>query len=107
MTTRRITVLGLPELEKKLDAEFLAQPELEDARDTFVGRIQRGGKGLGAQRNELSAVVRPLGATVFTTLNYPRTKGTSWGRKNEAIVKAMAPRVIKKAARRIEERWGK
>jgi hypothetical protein len=105
MATRNVRIVGLKELEAKCDFDVLVQPEMEDARDTFLGRINRQGKGLGAQRNQLSATVQGLGATVESTLNYPRTKGTKWGQKNERVVAAMAPRVIKKAISRIEARW--
>lgn len=106
MTLQRgVAIIGLREMERRLDIEFLAQPELERARDTFVARIQRGGKGLGARRNVLSATRRPLGATVTSTRIFPRTKGTRWGAKNERIVAAMAPAVMRAAVRRIEARW--
>lgn len=106
MTTRTIQVKGLNELVAKCDWDVLVQPEMEGARDTFVERFQRQGKGLGAQRNTLGATTRPLGATVETTLNYPRTVGTAWARKNEGIAKAMSPRVFGKVISRIEQRWG-
>lgn len=106
MSVREVKVKGLNELEKKLDIEFLVQPEIDDARDTIVDRVERRpGKGLGAKKNQLSADTRPLGATVTSTLNYPRTTGTAWGRKNEAIIKSMAGRVLSKAVGRIEQRW--
>lgn len=102
---REIKIAGLARIEKNLDAEVLVQPEIDDARDTIVTRIQRGGKGLGAKRNTLSAATLPLSARVTTSLIYPRTTGTSWQRKNEAIVKAMGPRVVNKMVKRIEARW--
>ena len=105
MATRNVRVVGLNELQAKCDFDVLVQPEMEDARDTILGRINRQGKGLGAQRNQLTATVQGLGATVQTTLNYPRTKGTSWGRKNERVVPLVANNAIKKAIGRIEERW--
>lgn len=106
MTIREVKVVGLNELVAKLDWDVLAQPEVALARDSIVERIEgRPGKGLGAKRNTLTSAVEPLSATVQTSLNYPRTKGTSWGRKNEGIVKSMAPRVMKKAVQRMEARW--
>lgn len=98
-------VEGLDEIQAKLDEDFLVQPELEHARDTIVERVERQGRGLGAKRNSLSTVKEPLGAKVTSTLNHPRTKGTSWGRKNESIFKSMSGRVVKKAIERIESRW--
>ena len=105
MTTRNVRIVGLNELTAKCDFEVLAQPEMEIARDTILGRINRQGKGLGAKRNQLTPTVQGLGATVETTLNFPRTKGTSWGKKNERVVAAMASNVMKKAVQRIEARW--
>lgn len=93
-------------LQQNLGFDVLVQPEVEDARNTIVKRIMRQGKGLGAKRNPLTAGVRPLGATVVSTLVNPRQKGTSWGRKNEAIVTAMGPAVLRKMVSRIRQRWG-
>lgn len=106
MATRNVKVLGLNELQAKCDFDVLVQPEIYDARDTILGRMMRGGKGLGVQRNTLSAQVQGLGATVETTLVPPRTKGTAWGRYQEKVVKGIVTRnAINKAIRRIEERW--
>jgi hypothetical protein len=102
---RNIRVAGLDELEKKLGADFLFQPEIEDIRGTIVKRIMRGGKGLGAQRNQITAQPEDLGAIVETTLTNPRNTGKAWGHKNQRIVGSMAPRVFAKAARNIEARW--
>jgi hypothetical protein len=105
MTVKEIRVLGLTELVKKCDWDVLAQPEAGAAVETISKRLLRKSKGLGAQRNELSADVRPLGATITSTLGYPRTTGSSWGRKEWQIALGMAPRVAKKMVQRIEERW--
>lgn len=102
---RNVKIVGLDELQRKCKFDVLVQPEMDDARDTIVARLERGGKGLGVQRNVLSTDKQPLGATVTSTLNYPRTRGTAWGRKNEAIAKSMGPNVIKKAIGKIETRW--
>jgi hypothetical protein len=105
MVVKTVKVVGLTQLEKKLDEKLLVQPEVEAARDTIVTRLMRGGKGLGVTKNSLTKDVKPLGATVTSTLNYPRTRGTAWGKKNEVIVKGMSTRVVKKMVQRIEERW--
>ena len=106
MATRNVRVVGLNELQAKCDFDVLVQPEMEAARDTILGRINRQGKGLGAQRNQLTPTVQGLGATVETTLVPPRTKGTAWGRYQEKVVKGIVTRnAINKAIRRIEERW--
>jgi hypothetical protein len=103
--TTNVKILGINELLERTDWDVLVQPEMRDAQDTILKRVKRQGKGLGARRNELAFDVRPLGATVSTSLIYPRTKGTSWGRKNVAAVRAMTPRVLKKAIKRMQERW--
>lgn len=103
---RRVRIEGLEELQKKLNADILVQPEMDAAMQTFTDRIiNRPGKGLGAQRNALSDARTPLATTVTSTLKSPRTTGRAWGRKNENIIKGMASRVITKAVSRIEARW--
>jgi len=64
-------------------------------------RTKRQGKGLGAQRNRIEHHRSGLELSVDSTRIFPRTKGTSWTRKNIGVVKAMAPRVMRKAAERI------
>lgn len=106
MSVREVKFLGLKELQAKADFDVLAQPELEEARDTIVGRMLRGGKGLGAQRNTLAASVQGLNATVTTTRVFPRTRGTTWARYQEKVVAGIVARnAIKKAIERIEARW--
>ena len=101
----QIKVKGLNELVAKTEWDVLAQPEIGPAIETFVKRIERGGKGLGAKRNSLTREVHTLGARVESTLIPPRVIGVSWQRKNEGIVRSMAPRVFGKMVTRIEERW--
>ncbi len=104
--TSTVRIVGLKELQAKCDFDVLVQPEIEDARDTILGRMMRGGKGLGVQRNTLSAHPRGLAATVTSTLISPRTKGVAWGRYQEKVVKGIVARnAIKKAISRIEARW--
>lgn len=102
---RNVKVENLDNVLQRLDVDFLAQPEFDGAMGTFEKRIMRQGKGLGSQRNTLMVAPQSLMSTVTSTLNHPRTVGTSWGRKNEGIIKGMAPRVIKKVATNIEARW--
>lgn len=103
---KELKVSGLKELQAKCDFSVLVQPELEDARDTIVGRMMRGGKGLGVQRNTLMSDVEGLNATVTTTLIRPRTTGFSWARYQERVVKGIVARnAVKKAIERIEARW--
>ena len=100
-----IEVRGLNELLAKTGFDVLVQPEIEPALETIGKRLQRQGKGLGAQKNTLTRDTQPLGARIESTLNFPRTVGTAWQQKNEAVAKAMAPRVFNNMAKRIEERW--
>ena len=94
MSVREVKILGLKELQAKVDWDVLAQPEFEDVRDTIVGRMMRGGKGRGVQRN------------TPTTRVFPRTRGTAWAQYQEKVVKGIVARnAIKKAIERIEARW--
>lgn len=102
---REIRVVGLEDLERKLDGKFLVQPEIADAMETFGKRMQRGGKGLGAQRNTIAIQREALGVRAQTTLNNPRQTGMTWARKNIAIIKAMANSVFRKAAERMRARF--
>lgn len=104
-TERQIKVRGLNELVEKTQWDVLAQPEFDGALETFGKRMERQGKGLGAKRNSIRRETQPLGARAESTLNYPRTSGVAWQRKQEAVIKAMAPRVLNKMVKRIEERW--
>lgn len=105
MVEKTIKVKGLKEFQEVCDWDVLVQPEMELARDTITQRIQRGGKGLGAQVNQLTVAPEGLGATVTSTLNYPRVKGTSWGRYFERTIPTVANRAVAKAISRMEARW--
>ncbi len=100
-----IRLPSIDKLRRNLNVDVILQPEIDDARDTIVTRINRQGKGLGAQRNTLMSQTRPLGATVTSTLKFPRTTGRSWGDKNVQIVTAMGPNVVRKMVSRIKARW--
>jgi hypothetical protein len=104
---RTVTIKGLAELQKKLDFDVLASPYLQYALTTFQQRIDRVPKkaGLGMQRNTLMSEAKPLSLTTTSTLKYPRTKGTSWGKTMYAALNAMAPRVMNKVVQRIEAAW--
>lgn len=105
MSSVEIKVKGLKELTAKTEWDVLAQPELEPALETMGKRLERQGKGLGAQRNTLTRSAISLGARIVSTLNYPRTTGQRWQEKDEAVAKSMAPRVFGKMVTRIEQRW--
>jgi hypothetical protein len=107
MAIRTIRVVGLNELLAKSNWDVLAQPEIDDVVVTLGKRIDRQGKGLGAQRNpNLSHRRTADGLTVQSSLNRPRTKGTAWGRKNERVLPAVGRNAMAKAVRNIEARWG-
>lgn len=126
MATIPITVKveGLDEIKKKLDYETLMQPKVERARDTITDRIMtprnargsaararaaggrgRGSRGSGVENNTLSASVTSDGATIRSTLNFPRTVGISWQVTNVKIAQSIWPRAIKKAVSEIEADW--
>lgn len=88
-----------PVVERALKEEALAK-----VRER-INRPYRG-KRLGRARNIVTPTEQELTLREDSTLIPPRTKGTSWQRKNVAIVKSMAPRVMKKAAQRIAEEMG-
>ncbi len=103
---KNIRIEGLDSLESKLNADVLMQPEIDAALGKFADRVTgRTGKGLGAKRNSLTPHIEPLSAEIESTLNYPRTTGTSWTRKNEGAIRGMSGRVVKKAIAGIEARW--
>lgn len=104
MTTRvvDIEVLGLDKLVRQFGATKV-NAAMDRARDTFVDRIvDRPGRGLGAQRNQLTSTINPMGARILSTLNYPRQTGSAWQRKNQGIANAMAPRVVDRAISDLE-----
>ena len=107
-----VRIEGLKELEKKLDGKFLVQPEIEGALDTVAKRGQRGGRGLGAQRNPIGVGQGRLTRVLTSGTHHPRQKGTAWKRKNvgaagfgRGVLGATAQNALKKAARRMEQRF--
>ncbi len=127
-----VRIVGLEELKKKLDGKLLVQPEMQDAVKTITDRIalrdrnilksglqgrsrferasasaSRGRKGLGIANNPLAVSMSALGTAseITSPLNWPRTTGSSWTKKNIGIFKSMVPNVIRKAIKGIESRW--
>ena len=96
---------GLPGLQRKLKPSDLYEPAIQEVIEKVSKRMERGGKGLGAKRNTITREVRPLSATVTTTLSNPRQTGKAWENKQRAIAKAMAPRVLRSAQRKIIKAW--
>lgn len=114
---RVIKVQGLNELERKLGYSVLVAPAAEQARDTIVTRLMRPppkkgrGKrkglppGAGVINNTLTPTMQGSGATIDSTLNFPRTVGSAWTSYNAVVFKAMAPSVVNKMIERIEATW--
>ena len=94
-----VTLKG-PLFSKKID-QVVKAAMIEETLEKIGQRMERGGKGLGAKRNIISRQTAALEMGVQSTRHFPRTRGTAWTQKNVAIVKAMAPRVLRKAALRI------
>lgn len=87
------------------DFERIARKQIDHELLTkFEERVKRGGRGVGAKRNKVTGDRGSFYELVMTsTLKPPRTKGTSWQRKNLGIIRAMTPRVVRKTAQRISE----
>lgn len=100
-----VRILGLAELERKLGYPFLVDPGVQEGLGTVAARIERGGRGLGARNNLISRQPLSQGLKMSSTLNAPRRTGHAWLNKNISIVRAMLPRVLRKAAQHIEQRW--
>lgn len=85
-------------LDKTIEGAILGE-----ALDKINQRLMRKRrKGLGARRNTLSLSERgALEFEVDTTLKNPRNTGKAWNRKQLAIARAMAPRVLRSTAKRI------
>lgn len=64
-------------------------------------RAKRQGKRLGALRNTITTHLDGLMLTISSTMDYPRTRGTSYVRHQTRAIRAMARRVMQKAAERI------
>lgn len=100
-----VTLKG-PLFEKKID-DVVKKAIIEETLQKVNERMGRkgpqgsGGKGLGVKRNIVDRKLTGLELKVDTTKIRPRTKGTSWQRKNVSIIKAMVPRVVRKTAQRI------
>jgi len=80
---------------------------VEQVLSKIEERTRRGGRGVGVRRNTIRHDHRgALELLVSSTRIWPRTRGTAWQRKNIGIIKAMAPRVARKAAERIAAELG-
>jgi len=94
-----VTVRG-PFFDKKID-QVVQDAIVAEALEKIGARTERGGRGLGSKRNTISLSRSALVLEVASTKRFPRTRGTSWQRKNVGIVRAMAGRVLRSVAKRI------
>ncbi len=86
---------------------------MTEAMPKFNKRITRRGRKVGRKRNPippgrewnagfgLLTLGRGVAMKWDSTTRHPRTTGKTWQRKNVAIIKAMAPRVLRSLARKI------
>lgn len=101
-----------PLFDKKI-TQVVKTAMVDECLKKIEKRMKRGGKGAGAKQNIVTAemafgaaAMNAVGMEVASTLRRPRTKGKAWVRKNVAIARAMAPRVLRKAARRMVAELG-
>jgi len=85
-------------VEQALVGEVLTKV---DERLMRKGTHGSGGQGIGVRRNIVTRRSRGLELDYGSTRRNPRNTGKAWLAKNVRIVKAMAPRVIRKAALRM------
>lgn len=98
-----VKVVKVPRVLKE---GFHLQPELEDGLDTIGKRLERRGRGLGDRNNSLNRERFQMGQRItYSTNRWPRSSGRKKLDKLTSIFKGMAPRVINKVAKRIQERW--
>ena len=90
-----------PLFSKRITAnvrEAMYEEGIKKITDRWMRKSRR---RLGRRKNILSLSERPMRNEVRSTLIQPRTSGKAWMGSNIAIAKAMAPRVLRKAAKRI------
>ena len=100
-----IIVLRGPLFTKRID-KVVQGAIIDEAMGKFEERVRRKGRRIGRKRNPIPEGKLTKGRSevklqLETTLNYPRTTGSSWQRKNIAAIKAMRGRVLRKVAKRI------
>jgi len=83
--------------------EVLDKAEQRMMRRARSPKAGRKNNTLSSRRHQSAA---EQSVSVDTTLNYPRTKGTSWLRYNVGAVRKLAPNVIRAAGRRIARELG-
>lgn len=97
-----------PLVQKQITHEVIEKLE---ERMTRKGTQGSGGRGLGVQRNVVTAerkgfAVLEVKSTVGGKEHWPRTTGSKWQGKNIGIIRSMSPRLVNAAARRIVEELG-
>lgn len=97
-----VTVRG-PLFRRKID-EVVKRSIIEEVLLKVEERVERQGKGLASRINFVDAKIKDLELTEHSTLRYPRTTGAAKQRRDVRAVKALAPRVMQRAAERIVER---
>lgn len=102
LTGPMFTKEAKPVVEKALGEEALRKISERMERSARSG----GKKALGRRRNTITQTQNGLVLDIDSTLIWPRTKGSSWYRKNERIITAMTKNVLRKAGRRIAEELG-
>ena len=103
MTVNPVIVRG-PLFEKRID-RVVEAAIMGEAMEKFEKRITRKGRKIGRKRNPIGpgdlSKGKTITLTMHSTLNWPRTSGGSWTRKNVAAVNAMKGRVLRSVAKRI------
>jgi hypothetical protein len=95
--------------EKRID-RVMQQSIIEQAMPKFEKRLRRKGRRIGRRNNPIRPGELTLGGGVTlvmtSSLHHPRRTGRSWQGKNVAIVKAMAPRVLRSLGRKMVAELG-
>ena len=103
-----VTIKG-PLFSKRID-KVIQQQIMQEAMPKFEKRVRRKGRKIGRKRNPIGPGRLTLGGGVTmeleSSLNWPRTTGSTWTSKNVAAIKPMAPRVLRKLAREITRELG-
>jgi hypothetical protein len=102
-----VKTVGIPKIERNLERLYTDADRREDLQKFKERGERRRRKGLGGRNNTVTGALHGDTRMVLTTtLNQPRTKGNAWQREFVyAIYPAMAKRVFRARAKKIEERW--
>ena len=104
MAELSVTVTGVDETQANLAAVLpAAQQAAVEAAAEYIATPR--GDGLGVQNNALSATVGDGMASVSTTLNWPRTKGTSWAARGDDDFAAAEADIEAAAQAAVDAAW--